>query len=112
MLFGFKWNNSPFPGALTYIISFDCHHLPCKLGGSRHRARRLGTRARRASFTQQGPLNEAEFGWAGAAHASGKVALDKDVLQPAICSANICGSMMQNVLSSDPLNVQRLLRWS
>lgn len=112
MLVGFKWNNFPFPGALTYIISFDCHHHPCKLGDSWHWARQLGTRARRASFTRQGPLHEAEFGWAGATHACGKVALDKDVPQPAICSANICGSMMQNALSSDPLNVQRLLRWS
>lgn len=41
-----------------------------------------------------------------------KVTLDKGVLQLAIHSANTCGSMMQNVLSGDPLNVQRLCRWS
>lgn len=37
-----------------------------------------------------------------------EVILDKDVLQMAIHSVNICGSMVQNVLSGDPLNVQRL----
>lgn len=62
---GFKLNNFPSPAALTYIISFDCHHHPCKCRGSRHRARQLATRARRASFTQQGLLHEAEFTWAG-----------------------------------------------
>lgn len=39
-----------------------------------------------------------------------EVTLDKDVPQLAIRSTNICGSMVQNVLSGDPLNVQRLCR--
>lgn len=68
MLVGSNCVSSSFPGALTTIISFDRHHHPCKRRGSRHRARWLVTRARRASFAQQAPLHE---GWGQLARGRG-----------------------------------------
>lgn len=97
----------PFPGALTYIISLDGHRHPRKHRGSRHGTGRLVTRARRASLAQQGPLHEAEFASAGGSLQVEEVALDKEALQPAIRLANGRGPAVQDVLSGDPLNVQK-----
>lgn len=91
MLVGFKLNNFPFPGALTYIISFDHHLHPCKCRGSRHRARQaLATGAGRAHTVR----DRNHLGW-GQLKQVEEVILDKDVLQMAIRSANIGGSAVQ-----------------
>lgn len=47
-------------------------------------------------------LHEVEFAQAGGSLTVGEVTLHKDVQQLTIRLANICGSVVQSVLSGDP----------
>ena len=65
-LLGFKLNTFPFPGALTFITSFDHHHHPCKCRGSWQ----LGPGGQ-ASHKRVHCMRQNSHGL-GAAHASGR----------------------------------------
>lgn len=110
-LVGFKLNNFSFPGALTYSISFDHHHHLCKVQRQQAQGNVASNQGQEGKLHTTGSIVRDGIckGWRQHTQVE-EVTLDKDVPQPAIRSTNICGSMVQNVLSGDPLNVQRLCR--